>query len=157
MRRIATIVIVGFYLLACTTSDPSVPLPTLEAAQDTVNVAERSYSIEVHVWRDFMPPVSLRGEPLIASVVVTAQGPQAFPAGLDADRIWVIDPEGHIWESKFSDESRPKRPANQLAKIARNGPRQDFVDVVDVVVRLVDDSGSRYYLETQGVTVRYSP
>ncbi len=81
----------------------------------------------------------------MASIRVSASDKKAFPASLKVDRLWVIKDEGQVWETELAGVGR-QPTANQLEKVARNGPKWEPGTKVDVVVRLVDKDNRTYLL-----------
>lgn len=74
---------------------------------------------------------------------VTAVDQLPFPSTVDADRLWIVYQDS-IWEKELS-ETITEYP-HQLSKMARNGPKWGPSVYVDVIVRIVYISGSRYLL-----------
>lgn len=126
---------------------PSIPLETLLAAPEAVDIAGRTYVLETYLWRDFMPPTNAEGSDLMVVIRVTATDLDPFPDDIGANRLWVINGPD-IWETRFSGENRPRDPAHphQLEKYAGGGPRWDTGIEVQVVVRLVTISGRVFLL-----------
>ncbi len=131
---------------------PTTPtLQELLSAPEQVEIYGRKFTLETFLWRDFMPVSPPNGKPLIALIWVTAADLSPFPPSVDANRLWVINVQDvwdPIWETKFSDEERPKDPnhQHQLEKIGREGPKWGPGVYVDVVVRIVDYKGVKYLL-----------
>ena len=123
----------------------------LLSAPEEVENGENRYVLETYLWRDFMPISPPDGKPLIAKITVVATESQTPPPTLDADRLWVIDGE-KVWETEFSGERIPPEsgPGGRLTKIARNGPKWGPGIEVDIVVRLVDETGNTRLLRASG-------
>lgn len=117
--------------------NPSVPLQKLLDAPLVAEIDGRQYTLETHLWRDFMPPTEPNGSPLAAVVYVTAVDGQPFPAEIGVDRLWVVNGE-EVWESGFQGETRPRDQAHlyQLEKYTAGGPKWDIGIQVEVVVRV---------------------
>ncbi len=81
----------------------------------------------------------------MASIRISASDKGAFPSSLKVDRLWAIKDKGQVWETELAGEGR-QPAANQLEKVARNGPKWEPGTKVDVVVRLVDKDNRTYLL-----------
>jgi hypothetical protein len=124
----------------------------LSSAPEQIEIKDRTYTLEVFLWRDYMPISPPDGKPLIASIRITANDSLNFPASVNADKIWVIKNSGEIWETAFTSE-QPTPPHNyQLEKIAREGPKWEPNTHVDVVVRVTCE-GNTYLLRAANQTI----
>ncbi|MCU0517117.1 MAG: hypothetical protein MUC60_09680 [Oscillatoria sp. Prado101] len=121
------------------------PMNTLLSAPLSVKIENRQYVLSTYLWRDFMPISPPGGKPLIASIRVSASDNKAFPSSLKVDRLWAIKDKGEVWETELAGQGR-QPTANQLEKVARNGPKWEPGTKVDVVVRLVDKDNRTYLL-----------
>jgi hypothetical protein len=133
---------------------PSVPLDTLLAAPEAVELGGRTFVLETYLWRDFMPVAEVGGSDLMAVVFVTAVDLEPFPDDVDSNRLWVINGED-VWETEFSWENRPRDPGHphQLEKYAGGGPKWPIGIDVDVVVRLQTQGGRTRLLRASGQTI----
>ena len=120
------------------------------------------------LWRDFMPsiPSSRDGKPLIAIFKVATADGKSFPAGVRADRAWVIFGE-QLWEPSQLEEQDAAEPSYRNKRgayanrqdspafnlVARGGPKWGTGVAVDMVVRLTDKDGRHYLLRAakQGI------
>ncbi len=141
-------------LCGCTTGvtddlPPPLTPATLRSAPSSVELDGRSYELESHVWRDFMPPVPPEERPL--TVLVQIREKLGRPVGIEATRLWVFHEDG-VWETKFSDEPRPT-PPELLEKIARDGPKWKPGTPVDVAVLLVAPNGRSRVVGVQGLSI----
>ena len=138
-------------LLAAGCTNPtesSVPLETLLAAPAEIQIADHSYVLKTFLWRDFMPISPPNGNSLIAIVWITERDSLDIPSNIDATLLWVVN-GNEFWETAFSDEDRPPTPSYKLEKVARNGPKWGPHIYVDVIVRVVDGTGTSYLLRAQ--------
>ncbi len=122
-------------------------LETLLSAPEQIQIDARVYRLETCLYRDFMPSCPPDGQPMIASICVTAIDQLPFPGTVDADKLWIINGQ-EVWETEFSEEEIPQEPnrTHQLVKIARDGPKWGPDIYVDVVVKVKDYSNFRTYL-----------
>ena len=118
---------------------------TLLSAPLSGKIEKRQYVLSTYLWRDFMPISPPGGKPLIASIRVSASDNKAFPSSLTVDRLWALKDAGQVWETELAGEGR-QTAANQLEKVARNGPKWEPGTKVDVVVRLEDKDNRTYLL-----------
>ncbi len=88
-----------------------------------------------------MPPSPPDGGPLTVLVRVVEQNGNPVAPDLRLEYLWVVHGE-EIWAARFSDESRPTPPPNELHGIAREGPKWGPDVAVDVVVGLRRGAGS---------------
>ncbi len=153
---VVTAAAVALLIVACESgpTGPSVPLKQLEGAPEVIKLSDREYTLETSLYRDFFGFCPPDGRPLSATTYVVADGEEAFPAWLDADRVWVINGE-EVWEKSLAEREVPA-PANRLVRIARNGPLWKPYLYVDVVVRLVDAKGNTYLLRAADQQIRMS-
>ena len=89
------------------------------------------------MWRDFMPVAPPGGQPLIASIQVVAADGGAFPPDITVDRVWIYGPT--VWDSAPAEVRRAPEggtPPDQIAVIARDGPKWEPGIEVDIVLRL---------------------
>jgi hypothetical protein len=144
MHKRTVLVAVFVFVSAC--SNPYSPdhpsLKGLLAAPEEITLDGRRLTLETYLWRDLMPG-GLEKRPLLALVRVTAVDRLPFPSTVDADRLWIVY-QGAIWEKELS-ETIIESPY-QLSKMAREGPEWGPSVYVDVIVRIVHISGSRYLL-----------
>ena len=141
-----TVAALALLIVACESgpAGPSLPIKVLKAAPETLAIAGRDYTLETRLNRDFFPLCPPDGRPLTVVAHVVAAGEEAFPAALDADRVWVVNGE-EVWEASLVDGKVPA-PANELVRSASNGPRWKPDLYVDVVVRLLDTKGNMYLI-----------
>ncbi len=121
------------------TKEGSMSISNLLGSPEKITVDDRTYVLETYLWRDFMPVSPPDGQPLMAAIRIVATDSAAFPALLDADKMWVVKERKEVWETKFIGEQREGEP-NKLEKFAQDGPKWGPGIEVDVVVRLVKDS-----------------
>jgi hypothetical protein len=148
-KQSAIILVVGLVLLSIgcrfvKTTPPVITTEALLASPEKIEIEGRAYTLETALWRDFMPMSPPDGMPLIAVAKVVAADGQEFPAGLSADRLWVIKDRREVWETDFTSENRGA--ANKLEKSAGDGPKWGPGIEVDVVVRLITVKEGKTFL-----------
>jgi len=151
MKQIISILlslILTFLLIQCSNpvSSPSyIPIETLLAAPDTLNVENQSIVLKTYLWRDFQPISPPDGKPLIALVYIETPDSSSLPATLNPDAIYIVY-NNQVWKSFFSTEERPpdELKSFRITKIARNGPKWGPNIYVDVIVRIM--VGDKVYL-----------
>ena len=144
----------GILLAACGDTDDSHSSPTaadLTTIPQRIVVAGESLMLETYIWRDFMPITPPGGRPMIAAISIKTVSASDFPAGVDADSMWVFN-NGEVWATVFTDEDRPSDP-HVLSKVARDGPLWEPGKSVDVVVRVKNSDGERWLLKAASQTI----
>jgi len=123
-------------------------------APDTVWLEDTQITLETYLWRDFMPVSPPDGKPLRAVVSLLPVNSEYLPAGLDAQKIWIIYQE-EVWSSPLSAVSPvvPDQPFTRLEKTAANGPKWGPGIEVLVVVELIDKNGNIYLLKAEQQTI----
>jgi hypothetical protein len=131
-------------------------LPTLRQLQTmpgSVQIGDRTYRLELYLWRDFMPITPKGGRPLQTQIKLIGDGaiPKDEPT---IDGIWIIQ-GGRSWRSTQFDV--PQRGQERIETTARTGPKLAAQSNVDVVVQIHDRIGKRYWLRAanQIVTATY--
>jgi hypothetical protein len=157
MTRISLIRVVWLFilLLVCgcaelglmpRTLSTSIPVRKLLAAPEEVIIDGHRFILKTSIYRNLMngwPPPHERG--IITVIRVIARGSRVFPSSVDVDRVWIIGPQ--TWEYKLMpSRGNPSTPQNTLEKIANGNPCCPG-HYVEVVVRLIDDSGHSYLLK----------
>jgi hypothetical protein len=131
-------------------------LPTLQQLQtmpNSVRIGDRTYRLDLSLWRDFMPIVPKGGRPMQTQIKLIADG--AIPTdGPTIDGLWIIQ-GSRAWRSTKLDP--PQRRKDQIETNARTGPKLAPKSKVDVVVQIRDRIGKRYWLRAadQIVTAVY--
>lgn len=134
---------------------PSVFLLTLdfENADELLDSPESiiyqgyNLTLEIYLWRDFMPPVEPGGSPLVASIKIVAQNGSEFPSTIEAPKMWVFNNDS-IWETQLMNQFEERVEENKLIKIAYGGPKWETGIHVDVVVKLRTSEGKLYLRAT---------
>jgi hypothetical protein len=124
---------------------PDIPIETLLAAPDTLNIEDQSIVLTTYLWRDFQPISPPNGKPLIALVYIETPDNSDIPVPLDPNAIYIVY-NNQVWKSFFSTEERPPDELKpfRITKIARDGPKWGPNVYVDVIVRILD--GDKVYL-----------
>lgn len=124
---------------------PDIPIETLLAAPDTMNIENQSIVLTTYLWRDFQPISPPNGKPLIALVYIETPDSSDIPVLLDPNAIYIVY-NNQVWKSFFSTEERPPDELKpyKITKIARDGPKWGPNVYVDVIVRILD--GDKVYL-----------
>ncbi|MDH3689020.1 MAG: hypothetical protein OEU36_06015 [Gammaproteobacteria bacterium] len=140
---------------ACVGHNSSARVPSLaelQAARTQVRIEDNDYVLEGYLWRDFMPSAPPDGRPLQVVIMLVDTDGRQIPEDLKMMRLWVIHDE-EVWETRFSDESRPDAGRGRLEKIARDGPKWKPGSVVDVVVMLGTKKSEQYLLSARELTI----
>jgi hypothetical protein len=124
---------------------PDIPIETLLASPDTLNIENHSIVLTTYLWRDFQPISPPNGKPLIALVYIEISDSSNIPSSMNSDAIYIVY-NNQVWKSFFSTEERPPDEMKpfRLTKIARNGPKWGPNVYVDVIVRIL--VGDKVYL-----------
>ncbi len=148
MKTIMICTTIALVLVSCT----DYGIDELLAAPEQVDIDGYSFVLESFLSRDVMPnPQQPEGGDLNAGVYVWSLYDN-WPAWLDANRIWVINKDD-IWDEKLVDAAGPMLP-DLLTKAAKsNGPKWGPDIYVEVVVRLINDSGNTYLLRESDVLI----
>jgi hypothetical protein len=126
----------------------------LRSAPEAVELTGITLRLETYLWRDFMPISPPDGRPLSAVLRILAEGGRPLPAGLRADRLWVVNGT-EVWTTELgaprpADPSRPDR----LEYLARGGPKWAPDSRVEVVVRVLDSGGTVHLLRASGQRIK---
>ncbi len=159
---LVSLVLVSLVLVSLGSVSPSLAMPSgpevptrqqLQAMPGSVQIGDRTYRLELSLWRDFMPIVPKGGRPLYTQIKLMADGaiPQDEPT---IDGIWIIQ-GARSWRSTRLDA--PQRSKAQIETTARSGPKLAAKSKADVVVQIHDRIGKRYWLRAadQIVTAVY--
>lgn len=122
---------------------PDIPISELLAADDTITVEGRQLFLSTYMWRDFQPISPPDGKPLIAIVYVTATDTARLPISISTDAIWVVF-NNQVWKSWFTNQQIMTNGLNQIAKLARDGPKWGPEVYVDVIVRVKHGQGNQF-------------
>jgi hypothetical protein len=135
-------------LVSCTDYD----IDEILAAPEQLDVNGYSFELESHLHRDMMPnPQEPEGGDLVAGAYIWSIDDN-WPAGFDADHIWVINND-EIWDEKLTDAAGPIEPELLTKKAESSGPKWGPDINVDVVVRIIDDSDNTYLLKESDVLI----
>ncbi len=119
----------------------------LMSAPDTVTIDGIAVILETYLWRDFMPVSPPDGQPLRAVITVLPVNSEYLPAGIDADKIWIITgSENWVGLLEKTGEYTAGRPLTRLEKTSGGGPKWGPGINVEVVVQLRDKKGNTYLL-----------
>ncbi|MFA4925990.1 MAG: hypothetical protein WC524_04990 [Candidatus Aminicenantales bacterium] len=126
-------------LFAPSCQNPFSPLEDLGSIPETTTINGVRLSLQVLLYRDFMPGLDENGSGsgLIAMVTLIADNAAVFPDYITADRIYVLKGE-ETWETSLKEELRPVSPAepNKICLVARDGPKWELGSQAEVVVRI---------------------
>lgn len=120
---------------------PDIPLETLLAAPDTLEIGNQSLVLSTNMWRDFQPISPPEGRPLIIIAYIETADSSDISSSIIADAVYIVY-NNQVWKSFFSDEEpspgelRPFR----IVRIARDGPKWGPDIYIDVIVRLTFDN-----------------
>jgi hypothetical protein len=130
------------------------PLRELRAVPKTVTVAGATARVAAYLNRDFMPICPPDGHPLVAIVRVFAE-PAVLPPTVRADRIVVVYGD-EVWVAPLVEEHPEFRDESVFEVIARQGPKWDAGESVDVVVQLRDGAGKEYLVGAPSQLIEHS-
>lgn len=116
-----------------------------------IQIDSTNFMLEVYLWRDFMPISPVDGHLMTAIVNIITTDSSAFPAHIDADKLWVID-SATMWETQLTDNS-DDNTLFQISKRASDGPKWETGIYVDAVVRLVQNDSIYYYLKAENIKI----
>lgn len=128
---------------------PPAPLSAdiLQAAPDTITIAEQQFILKTHLWRDFMPTIPPTTRGLFAILKIETVDSSAIDDKLTSNGIYIINGEV-VWHTTYAAEvpsDHPDRAPFRVISIVRNGPAWEPYIYVDVVVSIVAQEG-RYLL-----------
>jgi len=127
--------------------DPALPNAPLE-----VHSPYGWLTLEVFAWRDFQPISPADGKPLIVLGRIINTDSVAIQ-----DSIWITDAYvvfgKEIWRTKPTGESRPPTAPHVIAFALRNGTKWGPGALIDVIVRIEDNTGSSYLLRVKDQTI----
>jgi hypothetical protein len=109
-----------------------------EGAQEVASYKGRRYRITTSNYHAFGPmPPGVTDSSIIATVYLIALDGGPPDPDLIPVRAWFIADGQRVWETAFTDETRPTH-ADRIEKVARGGPQKsvDSPRYVDVVVRV---------------------
>ena len=119
----------------------------LSSASESVRIHDRVYTLEVFLWRDFMPFVEPNGSTMLVAVNIIAEGDTEFPSNINAKKLWIIY-EQEVWSTVLEDVESYDA-SNILRKRVEGGPKWGPGIDVDVVVELITATGEKFYLLTK--------
>lgn len=126
---------------------PNISKEALEAAPESLRVADQTVLLSTYMWRDFMPISPPDGKPLVAIAFIGTTDSTDISPLIDAEAIYVIN-GNEVWKA-FLHEDNPEayqQTPLKLVKIAGDGPKWKTQILVDVIVSVVSD-GSYYLLK----------
>jgi len=144
--------IMAFLVVQCSdpvSVPPDIPIETLLASPDTLNIENQSVVLTTYLWRDFQPISPPNGKPLIALVYIETPDSSNLPSSMNSNAIYIVY-NNQVWKSFFSTEERPPDEMKpfRITKIARDGPKWGPNVYVDVIVRI--KVGEKVYLLRAG-------
>ena len=106
-----------------------------------------SLTIEVYLWRDFMPVSPPRGKPLKAVFKVIAKGAKGIPGSIRFEQIWVVKDKNEIWNTDILKEQPHENP-NEKSVLAVNGPKWDPGTIVETVAEFREgENGTSFFIK----------
>jgi hypothetical protein len=126
----------------------------LREAPTQVLVEGHSLIMETYVGRDFMPIAPPDGQPMVAVLRIRTADGRAFPSGVTAERVSVVQGEA-VWTAPTVREAASQEPGT-LEVIAREGPKWQPGSKVDVVVYLRDSASREHLLRAPDQTIQRS-
>lgn len=155
--RIPTLILIPALLAsaACATRRSSVsrlPASQLRAAPSAVVIDGKQIVLATSLRREFSPPTSRDGLPLVAVLRVQTGDGRALPPNVTVDAAWLINGQD-VWASVPRRESAGSSMYYEV--VAREGPRWTPNSRVDVAVRLKLPTGeSRFLIATNQLIQR---
>lgn len=125
----------------------------LRAVRTTLAFAGTRLRAKAQLWRDFMPPATADGKPLVANVIVESTSDDDVPPDLVVVAAWLAVGD-EVWKPRTLTPRDPPRRAGSIEVTARGGPRWPPGSRADVVVRLEDGSGERRNLRAPDQVIR---
>ena len=117
----------------------------LASAPHQVIIEGRALELEADVWLNLMPPT--RENPLIVVARLVGQDSIPVDRSLSMPIVWITSGD-LIWTGETESRSLS---TPFLEAVARGGPRWQEGLTLEVVVQIVDSSGTKYLLKTGGV------
>ncbi|HAR35750.1 MAG TPA: hypothetical protein DCR87_02355 [Acidobacteria bacterium] len=147
----------GFTLILMSGSacrNPFSPIEDIDRIPEVLVVNGTKISMQVYLYRDFMPGGEPGGSPLFVIVFLIAEGSNHFPDQIGADRVWVTN-RTDTWTTRFTHEERLFSPAepNKISLSAGGGPKWEVGTRADVVVRVTVAGKGELYLKSLNHTV----
>lgn len=97
-----------------------------------------------------MPQSPPDGKSLRAAITVVPVNQEFLPAGIDAEKLWIINGQ-EIWSASLKSvrENMPTENFTKLEKIAGEGPKWGPGISVTVVIQIIDQQGNSYLLKAK--------
>jgi len=160
MRKYILILIVIFSFISCMNNDENEEEVIIDAqraaellnnASDTLIIANRSYVLEVFLWRDFM-----RGDnddhSLTSVNHLLALDSLSIPTNIDLTKQYVIL-NNSIWITDYTDQ-RDTIYDYKLSRVSREGPEWGINKSVSVVAELTQTTvDSTYFIKVENISI----
>jgi hypothetical protein len=131
---------------------PAVTFQQLRDAPENLKFDGVTFTVDVELWRDFMPPAPADGRPLAARAVVTAENTGAYPANITSAYVWVVS-GGVFWASWMEETGAPPGAPNARIYRADGGPLWGPNVLVDVVVGLRTSGANLHLVQIPDVVI----
>ena len=158
MKKLIVLLLIFVLAIMYGCSNPSTPeftdtidIDELIKSPTIIQIDTTNYTLSVFLNRDFMPISPIDGKPMTAIVNIITTDSSAFPAHIDADKLWVID-SLDMWETNLVDNFIVDS-LFQISKRATDGPKWKTGIFVDVVIRLVYNDSIYYYLKAENIII----
>ncbi len=134
-------------LFAGSSKPDDYPREELLAAPQSVTIEGKVLNLGTYLWRDFMPISPPDGKPLKTVVKIKTQSGGLLPAGLKANKVWVINQDKQ-WSGALEQAGRelPSATLTEMELVASGGPKWEPGTRVTVVVELEDEAGNTHLI-----------
>lgn len=141
-------------VLGACTANPSAPIgqvpPEVANAPTEIAVRNVTITLDVGLWRNFMPGSNVDTRLMTLFGVTSASG-SAVPPDLRADKAWLVR-GNESWVSTPRQEQPPPSP-NRVEYMSRQGPMWPVGDLVTGVLRLRDAQGHTFYIRSSPIAI----
>ena len=129
------------------TSQPD--FDSLTKAPTNLQIDSLNFSLEVYLWRDYMPIAPEDGKPMSAVINLRCIDSMLIPQNIDIDKLWVLD-SVNIWETEVVDNFTVDS-LYEISKRAGNGPKWETGRYLDAVIRIVENDSVYHYLKSEHI------
>lgn len=143
LKKLGIIIVSLFIFICCTGNEENNTMDDILNAPQEIEINGEKYILETYLWRDFMPISPPDGKPLQAIIIIENIDSNTFLSTIDVNYMWVIN-ESYVWETELETQEADK--PNQLKKRADEGPKWEPGTLVEVVVRIIDETTGQEYL-----------
>jgi hypothetical protein len=88
------------YLSGCSASQKVRDIEELKSAPSEIKLEGKSYSLEVYIWRDFMPTTdTFVNTGIMGSIKIKTSDSSQIPTSLKVTKLWILNKDS-VWETK---------------------------------------------------------